>query len=109
MTHASRALLTQAETVTPFTKEFNALIAELFPNDTRLLASLGSYQDTLCLLETSLLDLHLKACSPDAIIQAFDPQIDSGLINLLDSAYLLKAGRTLFLRCKQGEREMPIY
>ena len=99
MTHASRALLTQAETVTPFTKEFNALIAELFPNDTRLLASLGSYQDTVCLLETSL----------HAIIQAFDPQIDSGLINLLDSAYLLKAGRTLFLRCKQVEREMPIY
>lgn len=108
MTHASAALLQQAQVVTPFTQEFNALIAELFPNDTRLLASLHNYQDTVCLLEISLLNLHLATCNPDAIIQAFNPQIDSGLSNLIDSAYLIKAGCALLSRCKRAEREMPI-
>ena len=109
MTHASAVLLQQAQTVTPFTQEFNALIAELFPNDTHLLASLKDHRDTTCLLETSLLSLHIATCNPDAIIQAFNPQVDSIPPDLLGSAYAIKAGRTLLLRCKQVEREMPIY
>lgn len=108
MPHASTALLDRAQTVAPFTQEFNALIAELFPNDTRLLASLKDHRDTVCLLETSLLSLHLKTCNPDAIIQAFNPKVDSIPPDLLGSAYAIKAGRTLLLRCKQVEREMPI-
>lgn len=107
MPHASRALLDRAQTVIPFTQEFNALIAELFPNDTRLLASLKDHRDTVCLLETSLLSLYLKTCNPDAIIEACDPQ-QLRLIELCDSAYALKAGRTLLSRCRQAEREMPI-
>ena len=108
MTHVSAVLLQQAQTVTPFTQEFNALIAELFPSDTRLLASLKDYRDTACLLETSLLSLHLATCNPDAIIQAFNPQIDSIPPDLLGSAYVIKAGHALLFRCKQVEREMSI-
>lgn len=108
MAHASAAFLEQAQAVTPFTEEFDALIRELFPNDTRLLDSLKDHRDTACLLETSLLSLHLTICHPDTIIHAFAPEPGKTPPDILGSAYAIKAGRTLLLRCKQVEREMPI-
>lgn len=102
---ACKALITFAETVVPFSKEFDDFIRDMLPENTSLIETLATHQFTAGHLETAYHGLRNEAYSLEAIITAYE---NGTLEELTGKAYLAKALGILALRCHDAESEAPI-
>lgn len=102
---ACEALVTFAETVVPFSKEFDDFIREMLPENKVLIETLATHQFTAGHLETAYHGLQHEVCSLQAIIETYENGTSEELVG---KAYLAKAIGILALRCHDAESESPI-
>lgn len=98
-------LIRFAETVVPFSKEFDDFIRKMLPKETALIKTLATHQFTAGHLESAHHALEYEVCKLENVIEAYK---NGTLDELIGKAYLAKAIGILALRCHDAENEAPI-